>query len=352
MLSRLPTTSLLGRTIFQLINSGSCQYSTNTSTATKTTTTASATATATSTAKKEYAGRLASTHAYSSLETPVSKLYKGDVLLEGIKHDGTSLRWYKHVGYSYDAEKGGYLPLLDNRAMKTPMGTQFVVPNRELAIAIAAEWWCQEKYIKPSRLPLTATAATCLDLNAKEREKSINELIGHLATDPVCNRDPEESKLKTLQNESYDNILSWASEYYGIPFYLSFGLDISKHPPALLKIIKEHLASLSNWQLLCLQLITSSTKSFLVTLALYYGHVRLDNLYKVVALEEEYQSDIWGKIPFGHDLAEMETCNEIAPALFVLRSIPPIPLPKSASTTSAAKAPKAAPKSVTSTPKK
>eukprot|EP01133_Synstelium_polycarpum_P018397 gene18397-22018_t len=234
---------------------------------------------------------LASTHAHQSQETPVSKLYKGEVLLEGIKHDGTTLKWYKHVGYTYDPVKGGFLPLIDNRAMKTPVGNHFVVPRKEIAMAIAAEWWTMGKYVMPTRLPLTTTAATCIDLTPISRQKAIDELIGHLATDPVCNRDTDDSPLKRLQNE------------------------------------KKHLESMNNWQLLGLQLITTSSKSFLITLNLYYQRIRLDHLYQTIALEEEYQSDIWGKIPFGHDLAEMETANEIAAPLFLLRSIDPIPLP-------------------------
>ncbi|EFA84584.1 ATP synthase mitochondrial F1 complex assembly factor 2 [Heterostelium album PN500] len=271
--------------------------------------------------------KLSSTSSFNAKIVPETKIFKGEILLEGIKNDGTSLRWYKHVGYTFDAENNGYLPLLDNRPMKTVNRKLFIVPTKEIAMAIATEWMVQGKYIMPHRLPLTTVAATCIDMNPESRQKCIDELIGHLATDQVCNRDSDETQLKKLQNEAFDDLLHWSSDYYGKPFYLSFDLDLSRHPPSLLKTIREHLESMNNWQLLCMQTLTTSTKSFLISLNLYYNRVRLDKLYKIVALEEEFQSETWGKIPFGHDLAEMETLNEIAPALFVLRSIDPLPLP-------------------------
>ncbi|KAN0050369.1 hypothetical protein ACTA71_003489 [Dictyostelium dimigraforme] len=260
-----------------------------------------------------------------------SKFLKGDVLLEGVKSDGTSLRWYKTADMCRTEPENpnqGYYPLIDDRKVRTPSGHLIITPSKEIAYAFAAEWRAQEKYVKPSRLPVTQTIITCLDIKPEGRFKIIGEFINHLATDPICNREQNDSKLKRLQNELYEPILQFANEYYGIPFSISHHLSISKHPKELIEKIEKHLHSMNNWELICLQLISQSTKSFLVTLSLYYGKLRLDNLYQTVALEEEYQSETWGKIPFGHDLAECETHNEIAPPLFILRNMLPIPLPK------------------------
>ncbi|KAK5582242.1 hypothetical protein RB653_003825 [Dictyostelium firmibasis] len=260
-----------------------------------------------------------------------SKFLKGDVLLEGVKSDGSSLRWYKTASIARTEPENpdqGYYPLIDDRKMRTPSNHLIITPSKEIAYAVAAEWRAQEKYIKPSRLPITQTIITCLDVRPEGRFKIIGEFINHLATDPICNREQNDSKLKQLQNELYEPVLEFVNQYYGIPFSISKHLSISKHPQELLDKIERHLHSMNNWELVCLQLISQSSKSYLVALALYYGKLRLDNLYQTIALEEEYQSETWGKIPFGHDLAECETHNEIAPPLFMLRNMNPIPLPK------------------------
>ncbi|KAM9963774.1 hypothetical protein ACTFIW_007025 [Dictyostelium discoideum] len=260
-----------------------------------------------------------------------SKFLKGDVLLEGVKSDGSSLRWYKTADMCRTEPENpdqGYYPLIDERKIRTPSNHVIITPSKEIAYAVAAEWRAQEKYIKPSRLPITQTIISCLDVRPEGRFKIIGEFINHLATDPICNREKNDSKLKKLQSELYEPILQFANEYYGIPFSISTHLSISKHPKELLDKIERHLHSMNNWELVCLQLISQSSKSFLVALSLYYGKLRLDNLYQTIALEEEYQSETWGRIPFGHDLAECETHNEIAPPLFMLRNMNPIPLPK------------------------
>ncbi|KAF2075950.1 hypothetical protein CYY_002753 [Polysphondylium violaceum] len=256
-----------------------------------------------------------------------AKFLRGEVMLEGIRNDGTSLRWYKDTGYAYSEEHKGWLPLIDNRPIKTPMGNVIVLPAKEIAMAIAAEWINQGKYILPSRLPITQTIISCLDIFPEGRKKMIGEFITHLSSDPVAYRDDEDMELKALQDQYFNPIIEWGSKYYGVPFFISTGLKVSDHPPKLLKAIEKHLNLLSNMELVCLQLIAQSSKSFLITLALYYGQIKLDSLYKMVAMEEDLQSQTWGKIPFGHDLDECETHNEIAPPLFILRSMKPIPNP-------------------------
>lgn len=88
-----------------------------------------------------------------------SKFLKGDVLLEGVKSDGSSLRWYKTAGMCRTEPENpdqGYYPLIDERKIRTPSNHVIITPSKEIAYAVAAEWRAQEKYIKPSRLPIVS----------------------------------------------------------------------------------------------------------------------------------------------------------------------------------------------------
>lgn len=62
-------------------------------------------------------------------------------------------RFYKNTSVLY-AGDGNFEITLDNRKLKTPTGTPFVVKSEPLAIAIAAEWDSQKEKIERSRMHL------------------------------------------------------------------------------------------------------------------------------------------------------------------------------------------------------
>ena len=65
-------------------------------------------------------------------------------------------RFYASAGVA-EAE-GGFAVTLDGKPIRTPSGRQVVVPNREIAEAIAAEWNAQGETIDPLTMPLTRFA--------------------------------------------------------------------------------------------------------------------------------------------------------------------------------------------------
>ena len=65
-------------------------------------------------------------------------------------------RFYKEA--SVAEAKGGFAITLDGRPIRTPSGRQVVIPSRELANAVAAEWAVQGETIDPVTMPLTRIA--------------------------------------------------------------------------------------------------------------------------------------------------------------------------------------------------
>lgn len=62
-------------------------------------------------------------------------------------------RFYKKTGVLY-AGDGTYEVTLDNRKLKTPSGTPFVVKSEPLAVAVSAEWGAQKEKIERSTMHL------------------------------------------------------------------------------------------------------------------------------------------------------------------------------------------------------
>src|SRR5262249_38249214 len=65
-------------------------------------------------------------------------------------------RFYAEAGLA-EAE-GGFAVMLDGKPIRTPSGRQVVIPARQLADAVAAEWAAQRETIDPMTMPLTRLA--------------------------------------------------------------------------------------------------------------------------------------------------------------------------------------------------
>src|SRR4051812_40172477 len=52
----------------------------------------------------------------------------------------------------------GFVITLDDKPIRTPSGRQVIVPAREIADAIVAEWQAQKEFIDPLTMPMTRFA--------------------------------------------------------------------------------------------------------------------------------------------------------------------------------------------------
>lgn len=72
-------------------------------------------------------------------------------------------KFYKKATVEYVPESNGYKVTLDGRNISTPQGHKVVMPNKELAIAVAHEFNMQSEYLKPATMPLLSMIRTCVD---------------------------------------------------------------------------------------------------------------------------------------------------------------------------------------------
>ncbi len=105
-------------------------------------------------------------------------------------------RFYKQVGVD-QAPTGEFRVLLDGRVLKTPSRNPLYLPNREVAMMIAAEWDAQtdaRKGIEPVSMPIMTLMSTAIDQiqfndndssEKTQREIVIDNCMKYLPTDSL-----------------------------------------------------------------------------------------------------------------------------------------------------------------------
>jgi chaperone required for assembly of F1-ATPase len=206
-------------------------------------------------------------------------------------------RFYKDT--AVDAGDGGYRVLLDGKPMRTPAKAVLVTPTRALAQAIAAEWQevPEKAEINVAHLRLTRLAATALDRVTVQRERVVEDTAKYAGSDMLCYRAPAPSSLVERQQATWQPLLDWAAERYGVRFVVAEGTTFVPQPPELLARLREVVAGHGDLALAALYNLTHVSGSLVIALAVAEGHLAADEAFAAAQLDELYQIERWGEDP-------------------------------------------------------
>ena len=147
------------------------------------------------------------------------------------------------------AANGGFAIALDGRQVKTPARAALVVPTRELAEAISAEWnECGEE-VDPRAMPLTGLANAAIDRIAPDKENYAAGIAAYGETDLVCYRAEGPGPLVGRQAESWDVLLEWARRRYDVDFVCQTGIMYVTQPEDTVRKLAHAVAALDAFQL-------------------------------------------------------------------------------------------------------
>lgn len=138
-------------------------------------------------------------------------------------------RFYKHVGIEEVADSNGqvgttimiktsinvsqYKITLDGRTLKTPAMKPLLVPNKDIAFCIAAEWDAQtnaRKGLEPVSMPMMTLASTALDQIIHDPETTINNCMRYLPTDSALFMTNDMDRILLLkQKQLYSPVVRW-----------------------------------------------------------------------------------------------------------------------------------------------
>jgi len=200
-------------------------------------------------------------------------------------------RFYKEAGAG-EAE-GGFAITLDGKPIRTPTGRQVVIPSRDLADAVAAEWAAQGETIDPVTMPLTRIANSVVEGAIDRVDLVSDDLAKYFETDLLFYRAGHPEGLVAREAAHWDPVLFWAAESLGAHFILSEGIMHVKQPDEALKAARAALPR-DAWSVAALHVVTTLTGSALLALALAHGVRDAGQVWAAAHVDEDWNIDQWG----------------------------------------------------------
>jgi chaperone required for assembly of F1-ATPase len=220
-------------------------------------------------------------------ETPDERMRR---LLTGQFQKQLPRRFYKTVEVT---ENNAIL--LDGKSVKTPMKKALVLPNRNLADAVAAEWLAQDKVINTETMPLVKLANTALDRATSEREHVLQEVTEYAGSDLVCYWADRPPDLVKLQHSHWQPVLDWASDTLGATLRTARGITHISQDASALAAVRGRAEAMDPWQLTGTYLLMTLTGSALLALMLQMQSASADTVWAAAHVDEDYQISQWGE---------------------------------------------------------
>ena len=156
------------------------------------------------------------------------------------------------------------------------------------------------------RLALTAAARPFVRLI--ERLPQLHVAQG--GRTPVARAVPELTKLGLVDE--------WLAEELDLKLTVTDSLTL-EHPAAALPRAEQLLRDADDWQLAALDMMTSSTKSLVISLALARGRIGASEACVAARVAEQHQIDEWGEVEMGHDLDAADCAVRLSASSTFLR---------------------------------
>ncbi|NVJ71075.1 MAG: ATPase [Alphaproteobacteria bacterium] len=201
-------------------------------------------------------------------------------------------RFYKNV--AVEAADTGHVVTLDGRLLKTPGKASLVLPTRQLADAVAAEWDAQSEDVLPDTMPQMQLASTAIDRVAPRHSDVVLEIAAFGGTDLLCYRAEEPQELVAKQVKQWDPYLAWAREHLGADLKVTSGImPVSQEDDALAALMR-HVAGHDAFELAALHRFTNGFGSLVLALAYMKDYSPLEAAWEASILDSLHQEEEWG----------------------------------------------------------
>ncbi|ATQ42598.1 ATP12 family chaperone protein [Caulobacter mirabilis] len=201
-------------------------------------------------------------------------------------------RFYKTV--TVGPLDGGFAPLLDGRAPKTPAGQRLVLPSEALAALVAEDWDAQTDEIDVARMPAMRMAATALDRVSQAREDVAEEVVRYAGSDLICYFAEHPAGLIAEQEIRWGTLLAWAEVELGLKLERAEGVLHRPQASGALDRARTLALSLDDFGLTALAHATALFGSAVIALALQRGEITGQEAHDLARLDEAWQEERWG----------------------------------------------------------
>lgn len=206
---------------------------------------------------------------------------------------GTGIRkFYQSVDVAQ--VRGCFVVHLDDKRVKTSQRHVMVLPNAELAAAIAEEWRNQGETLDPATMPLTRLAFAAIDTVGRHRTRVEGDVTAYGRSDLLCYRADTPSALAERQARVWDPLLDWAEKQFGARLAVGQGICFVPQSNASLQALDSAVAAHTDFALAALHGAVSITGSLVLALALAEGRLEAKDAFAISRVDEAFQNEAWG----------------------------------------------------------
>ncbi|GFG37286.1 hypothetical protein Cfor_03240 [Coptotermes formosanus] len=200
----------------------------------------------------------------------------------------TPKRFYRRTGIL--RSNGKFEITLDQRKLKSPKGSPFIIESEPLALAVAAEWDAQKDKIQRSSMHLTALCSTAID-NPSNLTKFdlVQHIISYLDTDTVLFQSGEADELYELQLQEWQPTLNWFCKRYDVKLEATRDISGPTISQETKNVLTKHLLSYNFWAVHGFTFGVEALKSVILTLCCVERHISVERAVLLSRLEEEFQ---------------------------------------------------------------
>jgi chaperone required for assembly of F1-ATPase len=201
-------------------------------------------------------------------------------------------RFYKSVEAA--ETDGGYTVLLDARTVRTPGGVRMLLPTRELAALIAADWAAQTDVIEFAEMHATRLANTAIDSVSKARGATADEVANFAGSDLLLYFAEEPEALVHRQLERWGPLLDRADREARLSFVRASGVIHQAQPQETLDEVRRIALGLDDFGLAGLAFGAPLFGSAVLAIGLMRGWLDSAQAFELSRLDEIWQQERWG----------------------------------------------------------
>ncbi len=191
-------------------------------------------------------------------------------------------------------EDDQYAIALDGRPVRTPSKRQLVVPTKEMAARIAAEWEAQVEKIDPTTMPWTRSANSALDKVRDQRTEVEAHLKEYAGTDLLSYRAEGPGELIHRQATGWDPVLEWIASAFGVRLATTRGVMPIGQDPDHLSRLAEFMSPLSHFQLTGFHDLVTLSGSYILAVAVAENELDAEAGWSLSRIDEAWQIEQWG----------------------------------------------------------
>ncbi|MBL8536351.1 MAG: ATPase [Hyphomonadaceae bacterium] len=190
---------------------------------------------------------------------------------------------------------GGFRVMLDDRPLKTAAGREFILPSRALAERCAEEWAAQGEQLDTSTMPITKLGFVAVDLVQDDRAARADFVASFSETDLCCHRASGPAELVARQDQTWNPLVEWGNEEFGVAFPIVRGVIAAPEAAALRSNLRALALMEDDYKLTALAQCAGLSGSCLIAFAVLRGRLAAREAFEAAALDELWSLEHWGE---------------------------------------------------------